>query len=173
MLCYVSMCTLTAERELWAGAERVNDVDDESVSGRLQRQRTSADQQSHDVKQQRQMRRHCNIHATRMQHNCNIHATRMQHVCNTTATYTQHVCNTTATYMQHVCNTTAAYTANVLQLSTIFTMLHAVSGNRSQNHLPSYLGNCLELQVQNFTHHRYMLAQCEYDPAFQRIRGVA
>jgi len=33
----------------------VNDVDDEAVRGGLQRQWTRADQQGHDVKQQRQM----------------------------------------------------------------------------------------------------------------------
>jgi len=105
MLCYVSMCTLTAERELWAGAERVNDVDDESVSGRLQRQRTSADQQSHDVKQQRQMRRHCNIHATRMQRTCNTYATQLQHTRNTYATQLQRTCNTYATQQQPILQT--------------------------------------------------------------------
>lgn len=52
------MHALTAEIELRAGAERVDDVDDEAVGGGAQRERPCGHQQRHHVKQVRQVSRH-------------------------------------------------------------------------------------------------------------------
>lgn len=55
--------------ELCTGTERVDDVDDQAVSGGPQRQGPSTHQQGHNVEQERQMTSNCKRHTITT---CNI-----------------------------------------------------------------------------------------------------